>query len=106
MSKFLFRANYTQSGVKGLLKEGGSSRRDALRQTVEGLGGTLESLYWAFGDDDLLLIVDLPDEASAVAMSMSISSAGALEVTMTALVSPETMDEAITKNVAYRAPGE
>jgi uncharacterized protein with GYD domain len=106
MSKYLFQASYTQAGVKGLLKEGGSSRRDALGATIEGLGGSLEGMYYAFGDVDLLMIVDLPDESSAVALSMFIGAAGALDVTMRVLVSPETVDEAIRKNVAYRAPGE
>ncbi len=106
MSKFLFQASYTQAGVQGLLKEGGSSRRDALTQTVEGLGGSLDAMYYAFGDVDLLMVVDLPDEASAVALSMFIGAAGALDVSMKVLVDPETIDEAISKNVSYRAPGD
>ncbi len=105
MSKYLFQASYTQAGVKGLLKEGGSGRRAALTQTVEGLGGSLDAMYYAFGDVDLLMVVDLPDEASAVALSMFIGAAGALDVTMKVLVSPETIDEAVRKNVSYRAPG-
>ncbi|MCY4143095.1 MAG: GYD domain-containing protein [Gammaproteobacteria bacterium] len=106
MSKYLFQASYTQAGVQGLLKEGGSGRREALTQTVEGLGGSLDAMYYAFGDVDLLMVVDLPDEASAVALSMFIGAAGALDVTMKVLVSPETIDEAIRKNVSYRAPGD
>lgn len=106
MSKYLFQASYTQAGVKGLLKEGGSSRREALRETIESLGGSLEAMYYAFGDVDLLIVVELPDESSAVALSMFIGAAGALDVSMRVLISPETVDEAIRKNVAYRAPGE
>lgn len=106
MSRYLFQASYTQAGVQGLLKEGGSSRREALTQTIEGLGGSLDAMYYAFGDVDLLMVVDLPDEASAVALSMFIGAAGALDVTMRVLVSPETIDEAIRKNVSYRAPGD
>ena len=89
-----------------MLKEGGSGRREALTQTVEGLGGSLDAMYYAFGDVDLLMVVDLPDETSAVALSMFIGAAGALDVTMKVLVSPETIDEAIRKNVSYRAPGD
>ena len=70
MAKYLFRTSYTQAGVAGLIREGGTGRRDALRQTVEGLGGTLEGFYYAFGDDDLLLITDLPDVEAAAAFSM------------------------------------
>ena len=105
MAKYLFRTSYTQAGVAGLIKEGGTGRREALRQTVEGLGGTLEAFHYAFGDDDLLLIADLPGEEAAVAFSMFVSAAGALTVSCTVLLEPETIDGAIGKSVPYRKPG-
>ena len=106
MAKYLFRTSYTQSGVAGLIREGGTGRRDALRQTAEGLGGTLEGFYYAFGDDDLLLIADLPDEETAAAMALFISAAGALTVSTTVLLSPETIDGAVNRSVPYRKPGD
>lgn len=106
MAKYLFRANYTQAGVAGLIKEGGTGRREALRQTVEGLGGKLEGFYYAFGEDDLLLIVDLPNDEAAAAFSMFVNAAGALAVSCTVLITPETIDGSISKSVAYRKPGE
>ena len=105
MAKYLFRTSYTKAGVEGLIKEGGSGRREALRQSVEGLGGKLESFYYAFGDDDLLLIVDLPDDEAAAAFSMFVNAAGALTVSCTVLITPESIDGAIGKSVAYRKPG-
>ena len=105
MAKYLFRTSYTKAGVEGLIREGGTGRRDALRQTVEGLGGELESFYFAFGDDDLLLIVDLPDDEAAAAFSMHVSAAGALNVSCTVLITPEAIDGSISKSVAYRKPG-
>lgn len=105
MSKYLFRASYTQSGTTGLLKEGGSNRRSALSQTIEGLGGTLEAFYYTLGEDDLIIIADLPDDASVAAMSMRIRSAGALRISTTPLLTVEEIDNAIQKNVAYRVPG-
>ncbi len=106
MSKYLVRANYTQSGLQGLIAEGGSSRRNALTNTVESLGGSMEAFYYAFGASDLYAIVDLPDDASATAFSLQISAAGAIDVDMTVLISPETIDEAAKKELAYRPPGE
>ena len=106
MAKYLFRTRYTQAGVSGLIREGGTGRREALRQTVEGLGGTLEGFYYAFGDDDLLLIAELADEEAATAMALFISAAGALEVSTTVLLSPETIDGAVKKSVPYRKPGD
>ena len=105
MAKYLIRANYTRSGLTGLLKEGGTGRRRALGETIEGMGGTLEEFYYAFGACDLYLIAELPDEATAAAVSLNIGAAGALDVSMTVLLSPETVDEAARKAVPYRLPG-
>ena len=105
MARYLFRAKYTQAGVTGLLREGGTSRREALRQTIEGMGGTLHDLFYAFGDWDLFLVTELPDDEAATAVSLNISAAGALDVSVTVIVTPETVDAAVRKSVPYRAPG-
>lgn len=105
MAKYMFRTSYTKAGLEGLLREGGTGRREALEQTIEGMGGSLEGFYYAFGDDDLLMIAELPDDAAATAVSLNIGAAGALDVAVTVLISPETVDEAIKKNVSYRIPG-
>ena len=105
MTKYMFRTSYTQSGLQGLLAEGGTGREAALRQTIEGAGGTLEGFYYAFGDCDLYLIADLPDEATATSLALNIAAAGALTVSITVLISPATIDEAVTKDIGYRLPG-
>ncbi len=105
MARYMFRTSYTQSGLKGLIAEGGTGRREALRQTVESVGGTLEGFYYAFGDDDLLLIADLPDEKAALSLSLNIAAAGALTVSVTVLLDPATVDEAVAQGVSYRPPG-
>ena len=105
MPKYLFAATLTQSGVQGVMKEGGTSRREALRKAVESVGGTLEAFYFAFGETDVYLIVDVPDAAAAVALSMSTSASGAVGVKTIALVTPEEVDEAKTRTVEYRPPG-
>ena len=106
MAKYLFRTSYTKAGVEGLIREGGTGRREALRQTIEGLGGALESFYYAFGEDDLLLIADLPDDEAAAAFSMFVNAAGALTVSCSVLITPEAIDGSISKTVAYRKPGD
>ncbi len=105
MAKYMFRTSYTQSGLQGLITEGGTGRREALRQTVESVGGTLESFYYAFGDNDLYLLTDLPDEKAALSLSLNIAAAGALTVSVTVLIDPETVDEAVARGVSYRLPG-
>lgn len=106
MAKYLFRTSYTRAGIAGLIREGGSGREEALRQTVTGLGGTLEGFYYAFGDDDLLLIAELPDQEAAAALSLFVSAAGALNVSCTVLLTPETIDGAVNRTVRYRKPGD
>lgn len=106
MSKFLIQAHYTGSGVKGLIKEGGSGRREALTQTVESLGGSLEAMHYAFGETDLYLIANFPDDSSATAFSLQVNAAGAISVKMIPLIAPETVDEAVNKSVSYRRPGD
>lgn len=105
MTKYLIEANYTHTGVQGLIQEGGSSRRKALSETVEGAGGTVEAIYYAFGGADLLMIVDLPDNETAVAVSMTLNAGGGIKVSMRVLMTPEEIDGAVAKSVPYRAPG-
>ena len=106
MAKFLFRANYSQEGVNVLIEEGGLKRREALQQTIEGVGGTLENFYYAFGDTDLFMIADMPDHESAMAISLVINSAGVLDISATEVFEPEFIDGASQKSVTYRVPGD
>ncbi len=105
MTKYMFHTTYTGKGLVGLLKEGGSGRRQALTDTIEAMGGSVEGFYYAFGDTDLYIICDLPDDATAAAVSLNIANAGALDIRATVLITPETMDEAVKKKVSYRPPG-
>jgi uncharacterized protein with GYD domain len=105
MPKYLLKASYTTEGVKGVLKGGGTARRSAVQQTVEGLGGSLECFYFAFGETDAYVIVDLPDNATAAAISMVVNAAGGAQVGTVPLLTPEEADEAVQKSVDYTPPG-
>ena len=105
MAKYLIKASYTVEGTKGLLKEGGSSRRAALTQMVQGMGGKLEAFYYAFGEPDVFMIMDVPDAVAAAAISLVINSKGGAQVSTTPLITPEEIDAACKKSVTYRAPG-
>ena len=105
MAKFLVNGNYTADGVKGLLKEGGTNRHKAVESMVNKLGGKFEAFYYAFGDYDVIAIVEVPDAVTAAGMSMAINSTGLVEVTLTPLLSPSDIDAAAKKSVGYRAPG-
>jgi uncharacterized protein with GYD domain len=105
MSKFLVKASYNPDGVRGLIKEGGSKRRAAVQTLVEGLGGKLDAFYYTYGDDDAVLIVDLPDATAGVAISLAVNASGAVRLSTTPLITPEEVDAAAKKTVDYRAPG-
>jgi uncharacterized protein with GYD domain len=105
MGKYLIEASYTTDGVKGLLKEGGSARRAAVERLVKAAGGTLDSYYFVFGDDDVIAVVDLPNNATMAAVSLAISAAGAATTAVRVLLSPEEIDTAADKTIEYRAPG-
>jgi len=106
MPKYLFQANYVGEGVKGLLKEGGSSRRAAVEKAAQSVGGKLEAFYYAFGDTDAYVIVDLPDNATATALALTVNSSGVTVVKTTVLMTPEDVDAAVKKSPSYRAPGQ
>lgn len=105
MAKFLVKASYTQEGVQGLQREGGTSRRAAIQKMVKSLGGKVEAFYFAYGDTDAYLIVDVPDQATGVALSLDVNASGAVRTTLTPLITPEDIDAACKKTVSYRAPG-
>jgi uncharacterized protein with GYD domain len=105
MAKFLITASYTAEGAKGLMKEGGSGRRAAVQKVLDAVGGKLEAFYFAFGKDDAFVIVDVPDNASVVAVSLAVNASGVVRVSTTPLISPDDLDAASKKSVGYRPPG-
>jgi uncharacterized protein with GYD domain len=106
MPKYLVQANYVDQGLKGLLKEGGSSRRAAVEKLFGSVGGKVEAFYYAFGDTDLFIIADVPDNVSAAALSLTVNASGAATVKVTVLLTDEEINAATKKAVSYRAPGQ
>jgi uncharacterized protein with GYD domain len=107
MAKFLVQASYSVEGTQGLLKEGGSKRRAAIQDAVQALGGKLEAIYFALGDTDVFLIVEAPDAASVMGLSMVARAAGALSTGKTTqLFTAEEMDKAVKAKINYRKPGQ
>src|SRR5205085_8521504 len=106
MPKYLIQGSYSDQGLKGLLEEGGSKRREAAEQSIKGLGGRLEAFYYAFGDDDFVVIVDLPSNVDASALSLTANASGGVKSRMTVLITPEEVDQAANKTVTFRPPGK
>ncbi len=106
MPKYLLQANYVGEGIKGLLKEGGSSRYATVEQAYKSMGGTIEAFYYAFGDTDVYVIGELPDNASAAAVALAVAATGLVTLKTTVLMTPQEVDEAVKKHPSYRAPGK
>jgi uncharacterized protein with GYD domain len=105
MPLYLWKVSYTPEGTKGLIKDGGSKRRDFVKQMVEKLGGKVHAFYYALGDADVVGIAEFPDQATAMALSLTVNGSGAAQLRTTLLVTPEEVDAAAKKQVGYRPPG-
>jgi len=106
MPKYLSRTSYTAEGLKGLLKDGGTKRKQAMEQMAKSLGGKLEAFYYAFGDDDLYAIWDVPANVNVAAASLMVNASGAGKVKITVLLTPEEIDRAAKMSVDYSPPGK
>jgi len=105
MAKYLFYGSYTPEGLKGLMKEGGSSRIKAAKEALGGVGGKLEAFYFAFGEYDFYIIVDLPDNVSTASVSWVGNASGTFSIKTVVLLTPEEIDEAAKQTVTFRPPG-
>ena len=104
MAKFLIHASYSPDGLKGLVKDKASGRRAAISKMMESHGGTLEAIYYTFGEHDVILIADIPDNVTAAAISIAVSSSGLAHTTTTPLLTIDETDKALAKTVKYQAP--
>jgi uncharacterized protein with GYD domain len=105
MPKFLLQVQYTVEGVRGVLSKGGSARRAAAAAAVESVGGSLESMYFAFGGTDAFAVVDLPDNGAAAALALTVSGSGAASANTVVLLTPDEIDAAVQRGVEYSPPG-
>ena len=105
LPKYLIQARYTSEGIQGLVKDSASGRRADVQAAVGALGGKVEAFYYTFGDDDVVAILDLPDNTKAAALALSISGSSAVRVRTTPLLTVEDVDQALEIRMKYRAPG-
>jgi uncharacterized protein with GYD domain len=106
MPKYMIQGSYSVDGIKGVIKDGGSGRRTAVKAATEALGGKLEAFYFTFGATDVVGIVDAPDNVTAAAFSMIIAATGTVRTQTSVLLTPEEIDQATKKTVSFRAAGQ
>jgi len=106
MPKYLCQVSYTPEGLQGLMKDGASGRRAAVKAAAKSAGGKVESMYFAFGADDVIVILDFPDNIAAARMATAVSASGVVSLITTPLLTVEEMDKALAKSAKYKAPGQ
>ncbi len=105
MPKYLIQASYTPEGLQGLAKDTASGRKAAVQAAIKSIKGKVESMYFTFGADDVVIIADLPDNVAAAAVSLSAGASGLVNLRTTPLLTVEEVDQALALPSRYRAPG-
>jgi uncharacterized protein with GYD domain len=94
---YLVQVGYNTSGLAGLVKEP-QDRIDKVTPAIEGLGGRVECAYYAFGEHDIVLICEMPDNATAAAFALAVGAGGTVgSYKTTVLLTPEEAVQAMTK---------
>src|SRR5271165_2723384 len=105
MPKFLIKGKYSANAMKGLQKEKAASRQKVVEAACAAVGGKLDALYFALGDDDLFLIVDLPSHVHAASLCVTFGASGVGSTSTVPLLTVAEMDQALGETINYRAPG-
>lgn len=105
MPKYMVHATYTSEGLTGLLAEGGTGRQRAVEESLASVGGTLEAMYFAMGQEDLFCIVDVPDQIAMASVAMAARSSGAVVSKAVPLLTVAEVDRAAEAVVQFRRPG-
>jgi uncharacterized protein with GYD domain len=105
MPKYMQQVSYTLDGVQGLLAKGAVARKTIVQAAAKSLGGKVDAFYFAFGENDVYVITELPNNTAAAALALAVTAAGAATVKTVVLLTPEEMDKARDTKVKYRAPG-
>ena len=104
MPKYLVQGSYTDQGLQGLLKEGGSKRRMMVEKLAEEIGGKLDVFYFAFGGDDFVIILDLPSNIDMAATAIVAQASGMVKSRVTVLMDPKDVDQAVQRKIDFHPP--
>lgn len=105
MPKFLVRASYTADGLKGLRRDGATSRQQAIAAACKAIGGNLDAVYFSAGEGDMVGIIDAPSAEELTAVCVAVGASGLVKTQTTALLTVTEMDAALGRTTAYRPPG-
>ena len=109
MPFYMFQGRYNSGAIKSMI-ERPDDREAAVRKMIEALGGKLHHFFFSFGTEDVVAIVEAPDDTTIAAGSMLVGGSGAMSSGFTTrlLTSAEAMDamkKAGESTAAYRPAG-
>jgi uncharacterized protein with GYD domain len=107
MASYLLQVGYTPDAWANLIANP-HDRIDAVRPVVEKLGGKVLHGWFAFGDYDLVAVVEMPTNVDAAAFSLAAAAAGAIRtIKTTPLLTMAEGIEAMKKagRAGYKGPG-
>src|SRR4051812_6517021 len=108
MAHYLVEASFTADAWKTLLNKP-EDRNAAVRPVIEKLGGKMVNSWYAFGDHDIILVVQMPDNVSMASLSLAFMAGGALKGVKTIPLLELAEGIEAMKRAAqsgYRPPGE
>lgn len=105
MPKFMIAGSYTPQGMQGVKKDKASGRQKAIAAVCSEMGGKLDAIYFALGEDDVYVIVDMPSVAAISSLCVAVGSSGMVKTRTVPLLTVAEMDAALDSNVKYRPPG-
>ncbi len=106
MAHYMFQASYSQSAIKAMV-EHPQDRAAAVKALIESTGGKMHSMFFAFGEHDVIILFELPDNVSAAAIGMAVGAAGSLsKFKTTVLFTTQEAMSAMTKakSISYSQP--
>jgi len=104
MPKFLLRGSYDATGMKAVQKNKGTGGENEVAYVCKALGGTLDVMYFALGEDDVVAIVDMPGKSHVANLCAAVRARG-MKTSVLPLLTAAEMDGWCTENVNYQPPG-
>ena len=107
MPHYLIQASYTPEALAALTKNP-QNRLEMVESMCKSVNGRLEAGYFSFGEFDVALIVDLPNNEAAAGLAIGTGGKGAIRnIRTTPLLSAEEAVEAmrVAGTVDYQPPG-
>ncbi len=108
MSYYLYQISYSKDAIKAMVANP-SDREAAARKLIEALGGKLHHLFFAFGQYDVVCLIEVPDDKTMMAGAVAVASAGTVTSSsttklMTAADAMVAMSMAGKVTGAYKPP--